>query len=71
MLEYIPPLVTNDVDEYESLPTSSVATHMMSGAMAGMMEHVIMYPLDSVKVSSTHVPITLRGNKCVCCYFFL
>lgn len=53
MLEYIPPLLSNDApDDYESLPpTSSVSTHMMAGAMAGMMEHVIMYPLDSVKVS--------------------
>nr|XP_012141471.1 PREDICTED: mitoferrin-1 isoform X2 [Megachile rotundata] len=34
---------------YESLPTSSVAIHMTAGAFAGIMEHCVMYPLDSVK----------------------
>ncbi|KAJ1525289.1 hypothetical protein ONE63_010112 [Megalurothrips usitatus] len=38
-----------DFDEYESLPTANVPTHMMAGAIAGVMEHCIMYPLDSVK----------------------
>ena len=37
-------------DEYESLPTNCVKTHMLAGAAAGVMEHCIMYPLDSVKV---------------------
>lgn len=35
---------------YETLPTSSVAVHMTAGAFAGIMEHCVMYPLDSVKV---------------------
>lgn len=39
------------IEDYESMPASaSLSTHMMAGAMAGMMEHVVMYPLDSVKV---------------------
>lgn len=38
-----------DIDEYESLPTSSVGTHMLAGAAAGIMEHCVMYPVDSVK----------------------
>ncbi|XP_015513560.1 mitoferrin-1 isoform X1 [Neodiprion pinetum] len=38
-----------NVDEYESLPTGSVAVHMTAGALAGIMEHCVMYPLDSVK----------------------
>ncbi|XP_055627266.1 mitoferrin [Toxorhynchites rutilus septentrionalis] len=45
-------------DEYEQLPTTSVATNMMAGAIAGVMEHCVMYPLDSVKTrmqSLTHV----------------
>lgn len=38
-------------DEYESLPeTSTVSTHMLAGAAAGIMEHCVMYPLDCVKV---------------------
>lgn len=38
-----------DFDEYESLPTSNTTTHMIAGAVAGVMEHCIMYPIDSVK----------------------
>ena len=43
-----------NVDDYESLPTNSVAVHMTAGAVAGIMEHCVMYPFDSVKVSSAH-----------------
>ncbi|XP_012281516.1 mitoferrin-1 [Orussus abietinus] len=38
-----------NVDEYESLPTASVGVHMIAGAFAGVMEHCVMYPIDSVK----------------------
>jgi len=38
-----------EFDEYESIPTSSVTAHMLAGAFAGIMEHCVMYPLDSVK----------------------
>lgn len=41
-----------NIDEYESLPTGSVAVHMTAGAIAGVMEHCVMYPLDSVKVNN-------------------
>ncbi|EAT41856.1 AAEL006564-PA [Aedes aegypti] len=47
-------------DEYESLPTTSVATNMTAGAIAGVMEHCVMYPLDSVKTrmqSLTHMHV--------------
>lgn len=37
-------------DEYETIPSSNVTDHMMAGAIAGIMEHCVMYPLDSVKV---------------------
>ncbi|XP_043537173.1 mitoferrin-1-like isoform X2 [Chiloscyllium plagiosum] len=37
-------------DVYESLPASvSVSAHMMAGSLAGIMEHSIMFPIDSVK----------------------
>ncbi|XP_064630233.1 mitoferrin-2-like [Lineus longissimus] len=37
-------------DEYESLPgTTTISTHMMAGAFAGVMEHCVMYPVDCVK----------------------
>ena len=40
-----------DFDDYESLPTGKMSVHMSAGAVAGVMEHVVMYPVDSVKVS--------------------
>lgn len=37
--------------DYESLPPHvSVTTHMTAGAVAGILEHTVMYPVDSVKV---------------------
>uniref|UniRef100_A0ACB8EXN8 Uncharacterized protein n=1 Tax=Sphaerodactylus townsendi TaxID=933632 RepID=A0ACB8EXN8_9SAUR len=38
-------------DDYESLPTgASLSTHMTAGAVAGILEHTVMYPVDSVKL---------------------
>lgn len=37
-------------EDYESLPTKSIAVNMTAGAIAGVMEHCVMYPMDSVKV---------------------
>ncbi|XP_065103741.1 mitoferrin-1 [Paramisgurnus dabryanus] len=37
-------------DDYESLPAhASLYTHMTAGAVAGVLEHTVMYPVDSVK----------------------
>ncbi|CAG8860243.1 Mitoferrin [Caenorhabditis elegans] len=38
-------------DEYESLPTHSVPiqVHLTAGALAGAVEHCVMFPFDSVK----------------------
>lgn len=38
-------------DDYEHLPTPSAATNMMAGAAAGVLEHCVMYPMDSIKVN--------------------
>lgn len=38
-----------NIDDYETLPTTSVSTNMTAGAIAGVLEHCVMYPLDSVK----------------------
>lgn len=39
--------------DYESLPPHvSVMTHMTAGAVAGILEHTVMYPVDSVKVTA-------------------
>lgn len=40
-----------EFDDYESLPSGNVAIHMTAGAVAGIMEHCVMFPVDSVKVS--------------------
>ncbi|KAJ8400949.1 hypothetical protein AAFF_G00389060 [Aldrovandia affinis] len=41
---------SSEDDDYESLPpTASLATHMTAGAVAGILEHTVMYPVDSVK----------------------
>lgn len=41
----------SDSNEYESLPShASLTTHMTAGAVAGILEHTVMYPIDSVKV---------------------
>ncbi|KAI9334127.1 putative MRS4-protein of the mitochondrial carrier family [Obelidium mucronatum] len=36
-------------DDYESLPSSPVHVNMLAGALAGITEHTLMYPIDSVK----------------------
>uniref|UniRef100_A0A0N4ZFS7 Mitoferrin-1 n=1 Tax=Parastrongyloides trichosuri TaxID=131310 RepID=A0A0N4ZFS7_PARTI len=39
-----------DEDDYEALPeTYPLSVHLFAGAMAGMVEHCVMFPLDSVK----------------------
>ena len=43
--------------EYESLPTNSLASHMLAGGAAGILEHTVMYPVDCVKV---------RGRRAAC-----
>ena len=36
--------------DYESLPsTYSVEQHMLAGALAGMAEHAMIYPIDTIK----------------------
>ena len=43
--------MADDGDDYEALPSStSIQTHMVAGAAAGVMEHCIVYPVDCVKV---------------------
>ncbi|ESO08024.1 hypothetical protein HELRODRAFT_185413 [Helobdella robusta] len=41
-------VVVEDYD-YESLQTNNVGAHMLAGAAAGILEHCVMYPIDSVK----------------------
>ncbi len=47
-------------EDYESLPAhASLYTHMTAGAVAGVLEHTVMYPVDSVKVT----PSRQQGMK--------
>ena len=42
----------SDPDDYESLPaTASLSVTCFAGALAGIAEHCVMFPIDSVKVS--------------------
>ena len=43
-------IVKMEFDDYEKLPSSNVGVHMSAGALAGIFEHIVMYPVDSVKV---------------------
>ena len=45
----------SDADDYESLPESTpLSVSVLAGATAGVAEHCVMFPVDSVKVSSNH-----------------
>jgi solute carrier family 25 iron transporter 28/37 len=36
-------------DDYEKLPTDNIGEHMLAGAMAGISEHLVFFPIDTVK----------------------
>lgn len=47
--------------DYEGLPQgAATCTHMLAGAVAGIMEHCLMYPIDCVKVSNS-IPCSDSG----------
>lgn len=51
--------------DYEGLPRgASTSTHMLAGAVAGIMEHCLMFPIDCVKVAAEtpQVPPSPRFN---------
>jgi hypothetical protein len=37
-------------EDYEALPTTSVRVQLLAGAIAGIAEHTIVYPIDAIKV---------------------
>lgn len=42
--------------DYECLPQgASTSTHMLAGAVAGIMEHCLMFPIDCVKVAQPSI----------------
>lgn len=50
-------------DDYEQLPTPSVSTNMIAGAAAGVLEHCVMYPMDSIKVCTIFFLILVDPEK--------
>lgn len=59
------PIVMDD-SEYESLPTEKVTVHLAAGALAGVMEHCVMYPVDCVKVRSLFYGLLVRIYQLYC-----
>ena len=59
-------------DVYESLPEgTTVGVTLVAGAMAGIMEHCVMFPVDCVKVRirlkdvfTLFSPLFLSGDYC-------
>jgi Mitochondrial carrier protein len=43
-------LVNPEEVDYESLPTTSLRVQLLAGAIAGIAEHTIVYPIDAIKV---------------------
>ncbi|KAI9221619.1 mitochondrial carrier [Blastocladiella britannica] len=50
--------------DYEALPpTASALTHMVAGALAGITEHTVMYPVDAVKTRlQILAPVAVEGG---------
>lgn len=47
--------------DYEALPEdASIAAHLSAGAFAGIMEHTVMYPIDSIK---TRMQMLVAGQQ--------
>jgi len=46
----IPQGLLPEEEDYESLPTTSVRVQLLAGAIAGIAEHTIVYPIDAIKV---------------------
>lgn len=42
--------VKMNFDDYENLPNARLSVTMFAGASAGIMEHISMYPIDTIKV---------------------
>lgn len=60
-------VTTMAFDDYESLPEAqSVGVHMTAGALAGIMEHCVMFPIDTVKTRMQSLSAesyqTIRGG---------
>jgi solute carrier family 25 (mitochondrial iron transporter), member 28/37 len=50
IVEQTESLVIPEEIDYESLPTTSIKVQLLAGAIAGIAEHTIVYPIDAIKV---------------------
>lgn len=51
--------------EFDSLPESyPFVTHLLAGALAGISEHCVMYPIDNIKVCFFAIFAT---SNCILC----
>lgn len=50
--------------DYEGLDHDSLAINMLAGAMAGISEHAVMYPVDSIKVRTNFHTHLLDNQLC-------
>lgn len=47
--------------DYEALPeNSSLSASLVAGALAGIAEHAVMYPVDSIKVNPRYPKLDAR-----------
>lgn len=46
----------DEIEDFESLPESfPVYTHLMAGAIAGIVEHATLFPVDTIKVNIQYI----------------
>lgn len=57
-----PHILGSDLEvDYEALPADAgVVAHLSAGAFAGIMEHTVMYPIDSIK---TRMQMIVKGQQ--------
>lgn len=55
-----------EVDDYETLPSNApLYAHLLAGGFAGIMEHMVMFPVDSLKtrIQSSSSPLKLLSSN--------
>lgn len=56
------PATVEEID-YEGLSTDSLAINMLAGSLAGISEHAVMFPVDSIKVSFLFISSFISKKK--------
>jgi solute carrier family 25 iron transporter 28/37 len=53
------PATVEEID-YEGLNHDSLAINMLAGSLAGISEHAVMFPVDSIKVGRPDFKMSLK-----------